>query len=271
MATANFSLKGDVALVTGSSKGIGRAIAMAFAEQGANLVITARGQGDLDVVKKEIEALGVQCLAISADLSKDEDIVRLHKEACDKFGMVNILVNNAGAGDFVGIHDISRESFDFVMQVNTWAPIYLAQLCFPAWKEKGEGRIVNIGSNGGVKPDPFMGAYSASKAGVIIITQQMAQEWAKYGVRANAINPGLVKTDLAEDLAAYLELMGNTQCMLRRGADPSEIAGMAVLLASPAGSFCQGEMFNVDGGEIYRPTYDFSIDEYTELKKELGR
>ena len=271
MAIANFSLKGDVALVTGSSKGIGRAIALAFAEQGADLVITARGQGDLDSVKKEIEALGVRCLAVSADMSKDEDIDRLHKEACDEFGMINILVNNAGAGEFVGLHDISRESFDFVMQVNTWAPIYLAQLCFPAWQEKGEGRIVNIGSNGGLKPDPFMGAYSASKAGVNIITQQMAQEWSKYGVRANAINPGLVKTDLASDLVALFELDGFSQNIARRAADPSELAGIAVLLASPAGSFCQGEMFTVDGGEMFRPTYDFSIDEYLELKKDLGR
>ncbi len=269
MAIANFSLEGEVALVTGGSKGIGRAIALAFAEQGADLVISARNQADLDSTKKEIEAIGRRCLAVSADMSKDEEIEKLYKAACDEFGVIDILVNNAGAGEFVGLHEVSRESFDFVMQVNTWAPIYLAQLCFPAWRERGEGRIINIGSNGGLKPDPFMGAYSASKAGVIIITQQMAQEWSKYGVRANAINPGLVKTDMASDLANFLELLGNTHNIARRGADPSELAGIAVLLASPAGSYCQGEMFNVDGGELYRPTYDITIDEYLEIKKDI--
>ena len=266
MAIANFSLEGDVALVTGGSKGIGRSIALAFAEQGADIVISARSQDVLDETKKEIEALGHRCLAVAADMSKDEDIVNLHKAACDEFGMVNILVNNAGAGDFVGLHDITRDSFDFVMGVNTWAPVYLAQLCFPAWKEKGEGRIINIASNGGVKADPFVGVYSASKAGLIITTQQMAQEWSKYGVRANVINPGLTKTDMASDLVEFLGMMGNTQNMLRRAADASEMAGMAVLLASPAGSFCNGELFNVDGGEVYRPTYDITIDEYLEIK-----
>jgi len=271
MTVANFSLSGEVALVTGGSKGIGRAIALAFAEQGADLVISARNQEDLDNTKKDIEALGRRCLAVSADLSKDEDIVKLHTAACEAFGVIDILVNNAGCGEFAGLHDLTREGFDFVMQVNTWAPIYLAQLCFPAWRERGEGRIINIGSNGGLKPDPFMGAYTASKAGVIKITQQMAQEWSKYGVRANVINPGLVKTEMASDLTAHLEMLGNTHNIARRGADPSELAGIAVLLASPAGSYCQGEMFNVDGGELYRPTYDFSIEQYTELKQSMGR
>ena len=266
MTTVNFSLEGDVALITGGSKGIGRAIALAFAENGADIVISARNREALDSTKAEIEALGRRCLAVSADMSVDEDIVKLHKAACDEFGVIDILVNNAGAGEFVGLHDIERKSFDFVMQVNTWAPLYLAQLCFPAWRERGEGRVITIASNGGVKPDPFVGVYSASKAAVIITTQQMAQEWTKYGVRANVINPGLTKTEMASDLVDLLSMQGHTQCMQRRPAEASEIAGMALLLASPAGSFCNGEAFNVDGGEVYRPTYDITIDEYLEIK-----
>lgn len=269
MTVADFSLEDQIALVTGGSKGIGRAIALAFAEHGADVVISARGQDALDVTKKEIEATGRRCVAVAADLANDEDIRRLHETAVSELGVVDILVNNAGFADVVGMHDLSYESFERTLKINTWAPIHLAQLCFPAWKERGEGRIVNIGSNGGVKPDPFVGAYSASKAGIHIVTTQMAHEWSKYGVRANVVCPGLVRTELAGPMVAILEAQGNPHNVLHRAADASELAGMVVLLASPAGSYIQGERFLVDGGEMLRPTYDFSIEQYEQLKDNL--
>ncbi|MBW1683812.1 MAG: SDR family oxidoreductase [Deltaproteobacteria bacterium] len=269
MTVADFSVKGQVALITGGSKGIGRAIALALAEHGAEVVISARGQDALDVTKKEIESTGRRCVAVVADLGDDADIRRLHETAVSELGVIDILVNNAGFADVVGLHDISYQSFEKTLRINTWAPIYLAQLCFPAWRERGEGRIINIGSNGGIKPDPFVGAYSASKAGIHMVTTQMAQEWARYGIRANSVCPGLVRTEMAAPMVALLESLGNPHNILHRGADASELAGMVLLLASPAGSYCQGERYMVDGGEVFRPTYEFSIEEYEKMKESL--
>jgi NAD(P)-dependent dehydrogenase (short-subunit alcohol dehydrogenase family) len=269
MAVADFSLKDQVALVTGGSKGIGRAIALAFAEHGADVAISARGQDALDATRKEIESTGRRCLAVSTDLADDAAIQKLHETAVSELGVIDILVNNAGTSDVVGLHDMSYESFEKVLKVNTWAPILLAQLCFPAWRERGEGRIINIGSNGGLKPDPFIGAYSTSKAGLHIVTTQMAVEWSKYGIRANTVCPGLVRTEMAAPMVAILEAEGFTQNIVRRSADSSELAGIVVLLASPAGSYCQGERFVIDGGEMFRATYDFTIEQYEAIKKTL--
>jgi len=267
MAVADFSLKDQVALVTGGSKGIGRAIALAFAEHGADVVISARGQEALDATKKEIESTGRRCLAVAADLADAAAIRNLHERAVSELGVIDILVNNAGHADIFGLHDIPYESFEKTLRVNTWAPILLAQLCFPAWRERGEGRIINIGSNGGLKPDPFIGAYSTSKAAMHFVTTQMAVEWSQYGIRANTVCPGLVRTEMAAPMVAILEADGFSQNILRRSADASELAGMVVLLASSAGSYCQGERFVVDGGEMFRPTYNFTIDQYEGIKK----
>jgi len=267
MTVADFSVKDQVALVTGGSKGIGRAIAMALAEHGADVVISARGQDALDIAKKEIESTGRRCLAVAADLADDADIRRLHETAVSELGVIDILVNNAGIGEVFGLHDMPYESFERTLKVNTWAPLYLAQLCFPAWRERGEGRVVNIGSNGGMKPDPFVGAYSASKAGSHMLTMQMAQEWSRYGVRANSVCPGLTRTEMATPMVTILDSQGNPHNMLHRSAAASEIAAMVLLLASPAGSYCQGERYLVDGGELFRSTYEFSIEEYEAIKK----
>ena len=267
MAVADFSLKDQVSLVTGGSKGIGRAIALALAEHGADVAITARGQDALDATKKEIEATGRRCLAFSADLADDGALRKLHETTVSELGVVDILVNNAGTADIFGLHDMPYESFEKSLKVNTWAPIFLAQLCFPAWRERGEGRIINIGSNGGLKPDPFIGAYSTSKAGLHIVTTQMAVEWSRYGVRAISVCPGLVRTEMAAPMVAILEADGFSQNMLHRSADTSELAGVVVLLASPAGAYCQGERFVVDGGEMFRPTYNFTIEQYEGIKK----
>ena len=269
MTVADFSLKDQVALVTGGSKGIGRAIALAFAEHGADVAISARGQEALDATRKEIESTGRRCVAVSTDLADDAAIRKLHETAVSELGVIDILVNNAGTSDVVGLHDMPYESFEQTLKVNTWAPILLAQLCFPAWRERGEGRIINIGSNGGLKPDPFIGAYSTSKAGLHIVTTQMAVEWSKYGIRANTVCPGLVRTEMAAPMVAILEAEGFTQNVLRRSADASELAGIVVLLASPAGSYCQGERFVIDGGEMFRATYDFTIEQYEAIKKTL--
>lgn len=260
MPSVDFSLDGKTALVTGSSKGIGKAIALAYAEHGADVAITARGVEALEETRAEIAAqTGRRCLAVPADLSSDDDIRKLHAAVVAEFGAVDILVNNAGHGELAPLNQITWEQFESIIKLNTWSTVYLAQLCLPAWEEKGEGIVVNISSNGGIKADPYIGAYSASKAAINILTVQMAQEWGKRGVRANAICPGLTRTETAAPMVDYFAENNWSQNMMRRCAEPHEIAGMAVFLASSAGSYCQGEIYTVDGGEIWRPTYELDL------------
>jgi NAD(P)-dependent dehydrogenase (short-subunit alcohol dehydrogenase family) len=254
MSIVDFSLEGKIALVTGGSKGIGRAIALAFAEHGADVAIAARGAPALEATRKEIEATGRSCVALPTDVSSDPELKKLHETIRSELGEIDILVNNVGGAEPVGLADLSYEQFEKVMKTNTWAAIYLAQLCHPAMKKKGAGVVINISSNGGLKPDPFLGGYSASKAALNIVTGQMAQEWAKDGIRSACICPGLIRTELAMPLVEHFEKKGFPQNMLRICGEPEHIAGMALLLASPAGAYCHGETFTIDGGEMWRAT-----------------
>jgi 7-alpha-hydroxysteroid dehydrogenase len=255
MSIVDFSLAGKIALVTGGSRGIGRAIALAFAENGADVAITARGLPALEATREEIEATGRRCIALSADVSSDPDLDRLHQAVVSELGDIDILVNNVGGAEPVGLADLRYEQFEHTMKMNTWAAIRLAQLCYPAIKGKRAGVVINVSSNNGLKPDAFLGGYSASKAALNIVTGQMAQEWAKDGIRSVCICPGLIRTELAMPLVEHFERKGFPQNMLRMCGEPEHIAGMALLLASPAGAYCHGEIFTVDGGEMWRPTY----------------
>lgn len=247
MTENNFSLKGKVALVTGGSKGIGRAIAVAFATAGADVAIAARGMESLSSTKDEIEKIGIRCVAISTDLSSDKEIKRLHDNVTTELGHIDILVNNAGIGYFVALTDLTYNQFSEVLKLNTWSAVYLSQLCYPGMKEKGKGVIINIASTGGIKPDIFAGAYSASKSALIMFTKQIACEWGNDGIRSVAICPGLVRTDMAAELVAHREEHG-FQNLVNRVGEPDEIAGMALMLASEAGSYCQGAVYLMDGG-----------------------
>jgi len=247
MTENNFSLKGKVALVTGGSKGIGRAIAFTFAKAGADVAIAARKIEDLNDAKYEIEKVGSRFMAVSADLSVDKEIKRLHDTVTTELGHIDILVNNAGIGYFVALTDITYNQFSEVLKLNTWSAVYLSQLCYPGMKEKGKGVIINIASTGGIKPDIFAGAYSASKSALIMFTKQIACEWGNDGIRSVAICPGLVRTDMAAELVAHREKNG-FQNLVNRVGEPDEIAGMALMLASEAGSYCQGAVYLMDGG-----------------------
>jgi NAD(P)-dependent dehydrogenase (short-subunit alcohol dehydrogenase family) len=254
MKTVDFSLEGKVAIVTGGSKGIGRAIALTFAEYGADVAVAARGEEALRAVCHEIESFGRRALGVPANLALEDEVVRFHSAVVSELGDVDILVNNAGMARVVELADMTYDRFESVVRMNAWTPLRLAQLCRPAMKAKGNGVIICIASNGGLKPDPHIGAYSASKAAMRMLSMQMAQEWAADGIRSMCIAPGLVRTELAEPLVEELERDGFSQNMLHRAAMPEEIAGVALLLAGPAGSYCHGETFTVDGGEMYRAT-----------------
>jgi NAD(P)-dependent dehydrogenase (short-subunit alcohol dehydrogenase family) len=247
-------LEGKVALVTGGSKGIGRAISLAFAEHGADVAIAARDVDAIESTCAELRRFGKRVVGVSCNLAKDSEAETLHRQVVEELGPIDILVNNAAMVRPAELRDLTYARFDTVMRMNAWVPLRLAQLCYPAMRDKNEGVLIFVSSNGGIKPDPHIGAYSPSKAAMRMISMQLAQEWAADGIRSTCIAPGLTRTATAGALVDELEAAGFPQNMQRRAADPDEIAGMALLLASPAGSFCHGETYVVDGGELFRAT-----------------
>jgi NAD(P)-dependent dehydrogenase (short-subunit alcohol dehydrogenase family) len=250
MPIVDFSLDGKIALITGGSKGIGRSIALAFAEHGADVAIAARGAEALERTRKEIEERGRRALAVPTDLGNPREIEQLHAKVREELGDVDVLVNNAGTGEAGGLATVPREQFDLVVKLNLWAPLRLAQLCYWGMKEKGGGVVINITSNDGLRPSAGVGAYGATKAALVNLTKQMAMEWSGDGIRAVSIAPGLVRTELAEPLVAYYESQGMELNLLRRVGEPEDIAGLALFLASEAGRFATAETFVLDGGEL---------------------
>jgi NAD(P)-dependent dehydrogenase (short-subunit alcohol dehydrogenase family) len=251
VSTVNLSLDGKVAVITGGSKGIGRAIALAFAEHGASVAIAARGAEALEATRKDLEAQGGGVLAVQADVSEAADLERLHAEVSQAFGGVDVLVNNAATGDEGReLAKLTREEFDRVLSVNLWAAIRLSQLCRPSMQERGGGTILNIVSNEAIRPMAGLGIYSPSKAALVNLTQMVAKEWAGDGIRAVCIAPGLVRTELAAPLVKIVEEHGVKLNPLGTIGEPEDIAGLALFLASPAGKYATGTTFVVDGGEM---------------------
>src|SRR5262245_48197892 len=249
--SVDFSVKDKVAIVTGGSKGIGRAIALALAEHGADVTIGARGEDALASTKADIEALGRRCLAISANMAKEEDWQRLVDETIAKFGGVDILVNGAAvASNFGPVENIDSKRWDLCMKVNLKAPWALSSLCLPSMRERGGGSIIHITSNEGMRPTQGMGAYSVSKGALVTLTQLCGKEWAPHRVRVNCIAPGLVRTEMATPLIEHFEKQGPLQNPLKRDGEPDDIAGLALYLASGAGVYTTGQNFVVDGGEL---------------------
>jgi NAD(P)-dependent dehydrogenase (short-subunit alcohol dehydrogenase family) len=245
MAIVDISLKGKVALITGGSRGIGEAIAMAFAEQGADVAISARKLPDLEAVAKKIEALGRKSLPVASHIGKPEEIKSLVEQVKAKFGHIDILVNNAGTNPYNGpLLDAEEWAWDVTNNVNLKGPFLLSLAVARLMKEQGGGNIINIASSAGLSPSNLH-IYSITKAGVIMMTRVMARELAAFHIRVNAIAPGVVKTRLAE------ALWKNVQDTSRIPV-PEDIAGTAVYLASNASKLVNGETIMVAGGGGFR-------------------
>lgn len=247
-----FRLDGKVAVVTGGARGLGRAMAQALAEAGANIcIIDLNGEG-AQKAADEIAALGVQTQAIQADVTNEADLKQLAAKVTDRFGRVDILVNNAGIVRNEPAEEMSRENWDIVMEVNATAVFRCSQEFGRVMIRQRSGNIINIASMSGMivnHPQPQV-SYNASKAAVIMITRSMAAEWAKYNIRVNAIAPGYMETDLT---APFLEKPGMREAWLeptpmKRMGKPYELGGAVVYLASEASSFTTGHILVVDGG-----------------------
>lgn len=248
---AKFNLEGKVAVITGSSKGIGKEIARGLAESGAKVVISSRKQEAVDKVADEFNAMGLKAIGIQCHIGDARERASLISSTIEQFGRIDILVNNAAINPYYGPLEGSDEGvFDKIMDINVKAPWLLSNLALPYMKENGSGSIINISSVEGLRPGFGLGLYSATKAALIMLTKNQAKEWGRYGVRANVLCPGLIKTKFSEGLWSDEKLVDQLTKTLpmNRIANPDEMAGLVLLLASEAGSYMTGGVYVADGG-----------------------
>ena len=250
---SQFDLTGKVAVITGSSRGIGKAIAETLAAQGARVVISSRKQEACDLVAEQINAGRDKpvALAVAANISHKQDLQSLVEATELAFGKIDILVCNAATNPHFGsIADISDEQFRKIMDNNVLSNHWLIQLALPGMIERSDGSIIIISSIGGLRGSPTIGAYGISKAADMQLARNLAVEFGKDNVRANCIAPGLIRTDFAKALwdNPAAEARFNAEHPMRRIGLPSEIAGVAAFLASSAASYVTGQTLVVDGG-----------------------
>ena len=248
-----FELDGKVALITGSSKGIGLALAEALAEYGAKVVISSRSQDSVDEVAKNLRAKGHTVMAQACHVGDSEQRKILVNKTIETYGGIDILINNAAINPvFKGLESMSEEIYDKMMNVNLKAAFDLSNLCFPYLKDSKGSSIINIASVEGLKPSFGLGLYGVTKAALIMLTQVQAKEWGKYGIRSNAICPGLIQTKFSSALWQNETIMKQVVKELPAGrmAQPQELTGLAVYLASDAGSYSTGGIYTVDGGHM---------------------
>ncbi len=245
-----FSLSGKVALVTGGSRGIGKAIAVGLAKFGADVAVTSRKLPDLEEVAAEIKGLGRRSMAVATHVGRMDEINSLVLKVKDELGRIDILVNGAATNPTMDqAIDIEERAWDSIMNLNLKGLFFLSQAVARLMKEQGGGKIINVASVAGITPD-ILPAYSISKAGVIMATKVMAQQWAQYNIRVNAIAPGLIKTRFSETLWSNPDILQvvMTRTPLRRVGEPDEMVGAVIFLASDASSYVTGHVLVVDGG-----------------------
>jgi NAD(P)-dependent dehydrogenase (short-subunit alcohol dehydrogenase family) len=246
-----FNLAGKVAIITGSSKGIGKAIAKGLAENAAQVVISSRSQEACDAVAKELRAAGLKAIGIACHIGKAAQRENLVAQTMEAFGRIDILVNNAAINPVFGpIEEVDPAIFDKIMEVNVKAPWSLSNLVLPHLQAHKNGSIINIASVEALTPGFGLGIYSTSKAAILMLSKNQAKEWGKHGVRVNAICPGLIKTKFSAALWQNEKILGKIQKTLpsQRMGMPEEMVGLACLLASDAGSYMTGGVYTADGG-----------------------
>ena len=255
MASTLFDLTGKVALITGSSKGIGRAIAEEMARHGAQVVISSR-KGDIcqevaDAINAELADEAGGATAIPAHVGRKEDLEELVDKTRAGLGKIDVLVCNAAVNPYYGsMQDLPDDAFDKILDINIKSNHWLVNMVLPEMIERKDGSIIIVSSVGGMKGSPVLGAYCISKAADVQLVRNLAVEYGTHNIRVNSISPGLVRTDFARALWENPDILkARTEGdPLRRIGEPREIAGAAVYLASSAGSFTTGQNIVVDGG-----------------------
>ena len=250
-AMPSFDLNGKVAVVTGGTKGLGYGIVMVFAYHGAKVVITSRHQEDCDVVAAEVAAMGGEAMGIKADVQNVEEIQNLVDRTVEKYGRLDIMVNNAGVAVTRRLTDMTEADYDRVIDSNLKSVYFGAQIAAKQMIAQGEGgKIINMCSIGGIKGNNQLSIYGASKAGAINLTKSMAWEWGRYGINVNAICPGYVKTDLNAEQLENPQFKDKVLkgIPLRRFGTVQEIAALTLFLASDCCNMLTGEYIVADMG-----------------------
>jgi dehydrogenase/reductase SDR family member 4 len=251
MSEQSFRLDGKKAIVTGASRGIGQSIAVALAKAGADVAICSRNMADLEATAAEIRATGREALPIACHIGKSENIKPFLDQVYEKFGFVDILVNNAATNPIFGpILNAEEWAFDKIMAVNLKGPFLLCLEVGKKMLKANKGSIINVASVAGITPGLGLGVYSVSKAGLIMLTKVMAHEWGSAGVRVNALAPGVIKTKFSSAIWSsdvFLKEVIKSYPLGRIG-EPEDVAGACVFLASDGAAFITGQTIVIDGG-----------------------
>jgi len=256
---SKFSLKGKTAIVTGASRGIGKAIALGFARAGAKVALTSRKINDLEANVAEIRSFGGEAFAVQAHLGKMEEINRMVKTVMDQFGRIDILVNNAGTSPASAtVLNADEHLWETIINLNLKGMYFSSQAIARVMKKQGGGKIVNVASVDGFKPEPGVSIYNISKGGVRMLTSSFAVELARFNIQVNTIAPGPISTKLLDSHWSHLppeefnkrkEELARMTPMQRIG-EPDEIVGAAIYLASDASSYTTGAEIVIDGGTL---------------------
>jgi len=246
-----FDLKNKVAIVTGSSRGIGRSIAQHLSAHGAKVVISSRKQPACEEVAAAICAAGGEAIAVPANIADKAQLEGLVAAARSRWGRVDIMVCNAASNPYFGpMAELPDEAFNKILHNNIVSNLWLANMVLPEMAQRRDGVVIIVSSIGGLKGSAMLGAYAVSKAADMQLARNLAVEWGKHNIRVNCIAPGLVRTDFARALWDNPELLARTEALtpLRRIGEPDDIGAIAVFLASRAGAFVTGQTIVADGG-----------------------
>ena len=247
----SFDLKDRIALVTGASRGIGRAVAETLAEHGAQLIMVSRKEKNLETVAAGIRGQGGKATCLACNMGSLADIDRLFEKIGQDFGRLDILVNNAATNPYFGeMATIDEGALEKTLEVNLKGPFFMTQKAIPLMQVAGQGAVVNVSSVNGIRPAAFQGVYSITKGALITMTQAFAKELAPHHIRVNALLPGFTDTKFSSVLMQNKEIydMVVAQIPLRRHADPAEMVGAVLYLVSDAASYTTGACITCDGG-----------------------
>ncbi len=240
-----------VAFITGGSRGIGKQVALKFAKNGYNIVINyVSDNTDIKGLQEEFEKENVELLLVKADVTKKEEIQNLVKTAIEKFGYIDVLVNNAGITRDGLLMRMKEEDFDKVIEINLKGTFLVTKEVIPYMMKKREGSIINISSVVGLVGNAGQSNYAASKAGIIGFTKSVAKELASRNIRANCVAPGFIKTDMTDVLSEEVKENIHNQIPLKRMGTPEEVANLVYFLGSEESKYITGQVINVDGGMV---------------------